>query len=131
MYSTPVGEALLTDYCLHELPTETVSSCDDGDNNTSVVDGACSSTSVTAPAEETQGLVHAALTARIEFLEAQNKSLTQQLALPKQDFHPMKFCCFSMSFLGQLYTNCSTGVVRQLQNITKRNWIHLISFFLL
>ena len=85
VYSTPVGEALLTDYCLHELLTEIVSSYDNCDD-TSVVDGACSSTSVTAPAEETQGLVHAALTACIEFLEAKNKSLTQQLALPKAAF---------------------------------------------
>ena len=60
VYSTPVSEALLIGYCLHELPTETVSSCDYR-NDTFVVDGACSSTSVTAPAEETQGLVHAAL----------------------------------------------------------------------
>ena len=83
MYSTPVGEALQTDNCLHELPTETVSSCDYHDDDTFVVDGACSSTSVTAPAEKMQGLVHAALTARIEFLEAKNKSLTQQLTSPK------------------------------------------------
>lgn len=58
-----------------------VSSCDHDDFT---VDGAYSSTSVGAPAEETQGLVHAALTARIEFLEAQNKSLTQQLTSSKQ-----------------------------------------------
>ena len=86
VYSTPVGEALLTDYCLHELPTETISSSDYHHDDTFAVDGACSSTPVTAPAEETQGLVHAALTARIEFLEAKNKSLTQQLALPKAAF---------------------------------------------
>ena len=67
-------------------PLETVSSCDNCDDDTFVVDGACSSTSVTAPAEETQGLVHAALTACIEFLEAKNKSLTQQLPLPKAAF---------------------------------------------
>ena len=85
VYSTPVGGALLTDYCLHELLTGTVSSCDYYDD-TFVVDGACSSTSVTASAEETQGLVHAALTALIGFLEAKNKSLTQQLALPKAPF---------------------------------------------
>ena len=72
VYSTPIGEALLTDYCLHELPSETVSSCDNHDDDTFVVDGACSSTSVTALAKETQGLVHAALTACIEFLEAQD-----------------------------------------------------------
>ena len=38
---------------------------------------------LTAPAEETQGLVHSALTTCIEFLEAKNKFLTQQLTLPK------------------------------------------------
>ena len=38
---------------------------------------------LTAPAEETRGLVHSALTTCIEFLEAKNKFLTQQLALPK------------------------------------------------
>ena len=136
VYSTPVGEALLTDYCLHELLTETVSSYDNCDD-TSVVDGACSSTSVTAPAEETQGLVHAALTACIEFLEAKNKSLTQQLALPKAAFrladieHNVLIRFYTgfpsyeillsfMSFLGQPYTDCSTGVVKQLQNITKK-----------
>ena len=97
---------------MHELPTETVSSADYNDDDTFIVDSACSSTSVTAPAEETQGLVHAALIAHIEFLEAKNKSLTQQSALPKapfrladiehndvlicftQDFHPIKFCNF-------------------------------------
>ena len=148
VYSTPVGEALLTDYCLHELPTETISSSDYHDDDTFAVDGACSSTPVTAPAEETQGLVHAALTARIEFLEAKNKSLTQQLALPKAAFRladiehndvlirfytgfPSYEILFFMNFLGQPYTDCSTGVVRQLQNITRRNWIHLINFFLL
>ena len=47
---------------------------------------ACSSTSVTAPTKETQGLVHAALTACIEFLEIKNKFITQQLALPKTSF---------------------------------------------
>ena len=85
VYSIPVGEALLIDYCLHKLPTETISSCENRDD-TFVVDGACSSTSVTAPDEETQGLVHAVLTAHIEVLEAKNKSLTQQLALPKAAF---------------------------------------------
>ena len=50
------------------------------------MDGPCSSTSVSAPVEETQGLVHAALTARIEFLEAQNRSLTQQLTTSKVAF---------------------------------------------
>ena len=53
MYSTPVGEALLTDYCLNQLPTETISSSDYHDDDIFAVDGACSSTSVTAPAEET------------------------------------------------------------------------------
>ena len=77
---------LLIDYCLHELPTEIISSCDYHDDDTFVVDGACCSTSVPAPAEETQGPVHAALTAHIEFLEAKNKSLTQQLVLPKAPF---------------------------------------------
>ena len=81
VYSTLVCEALLTDYCLHELLTEIISSCDYHDDDTFDVDGACSSTSVPAPAEELQGLVHAALTAHIEFLEAKNTSLTQQLAL--------------------------------------------------
>ena len=52
VYSTPVGEALVTDYCLHELPTETISSSDYHDD-TFDVDGDCSSTSVTAPIEET------------------------------------------------------------------------------
>ena len=46
----------------------------------------CSSNSVPLNAEETQGLVYAALTARIKFLEAKNKSLTQQLALLKSIF---------------------------------------------
>ena len=77
--STPVGEALVTDYCVLELPSETISS---SDHNIGM-DIACSSTTVNAPTGESQGLVHAALTARIEFLEAQNKSLTQQLATPK------------------------------------------------
>ena len=94
---------LYHDYCLHELPTETISSCENHDD-TFVVDGACSSTSVTALAEETQGLVHAALTARIEFLEAKNKSLTQQLALPKTTFrladieHNDVLICFYTGF---------------------------------
>ena len=72
MYSTPFGEALLIDYCLHELPTETISSSEYHyhDDNTSIVVSACSYTSATTPAEETQGLVHAALIARIELLEA-------------------------------------------------------------
>ena len=136
VYSTPVGEALLTDYCLYELPAETISSSYYHDDNTFAVDGAYSSTSVT-PAEETQGLVHAALTARIEFLEAKNKFLIQQLALPEapfrladiehndvlicftQDFHPMKNCCFFMNLLGQPYTDCSTGVVRQYETSQK------------
>ena len=83
MYSTLVGEALLTDYCLHELPTETVSSYDNRDNSF-VVDSACSSTSVTAPAEETQGLVHAALTAHIEFLETKDNSNTNSQPYQKQ-----------------------------------------------
>ena len=52
VYCTPVGEALLTEYCLHELPTETVSSCDDHDDDTFVLDGACSSASVTTPVEK-------------------------------------------------------------------------------
>ena len=53
VYCTPVGEALLTDLCLHELPTETVSSCDyDDDDDTFVVDGSCSSASGTTPAEK-------------------------------------------------------------------------------
>ena len=113
------------------------------------MDGACSSTSVSAPAEETQGLAHAALTARTEFLETKNKSLTQQLALPKIPFRladsehndvlirfyagfpSYEILLFFMNFLGQPYIDCSTGVVRELQNITKRNWIHLINFFLL
>ena len=77
--STPVGEALVTDYCVLELPSETISS---SDHNIGM-DIACSSTTVNAPTGESQGLVHAVLTARIEFLEAQNKSLTQQLATPK------------------------------------------------
>ena len=34
VYSTQVGETLLTDYCLYELPTETISSCDYHDDNT-------------------------------------------------------------------------------------------------
>ena len=80
--STPVGEALVTDYCVLELPTETISS---SDHNIGM-DSACSSTTVSAPAEETKGLVHAALTARIEFLEAQNTLLTQQLATSKALF---------------------------------------------
>ena len=63
VYSTKVGEALLTDYCLYELPTETISSSDYHDDDTFALDGTCSSTSVTASAKETQGLVHAALTA--------------------------------------------------------------------
>ena len=54
VYSTPLGEALLTDYCLYELPTETISISYYHDDNTIAVDGAYSSTSVTAPAEETQ-----------------------------------------------------------------------------
>ena len=33
VYSTPVGETVLTDYCLHELPTQTVSSCENRDGN--------------------------------------------------------------------------------------------------
>ena len=76
VYSTPVSEALLTDYCLHEIPTETVSSCDYHDDDTFVVDSACSSSTVTPSAKERQGLVHATLTARTKFLEAKNKSLT-------------------------------------------------------
>ena len=64
--STPVGEALVTDYCVLELPTETISS---SDHNIGM-DSACSSTTVSAPAEETQGLVHAALTACIEFFRS-------------------------------------------------------------
>ena len=85
VYSTLVGEALLTDYSVHELPTETISSSDYHEDN-SAVDGACSSTSASVVAEETQGLVHAALTACIEFLEAQNKSLTQQLTTTNTPF---------------------------------------------
>ena len=132
--STPVGEALLTDYSVHALPTEIISSCEHQDHN-SVVDGPWNSTSVSAPAEETQGLVHAALTACIEFLEAQNRSLTQQLTTSKvafrladieltQGFHPMRFYYCFMSSLDQLYTSCSTGAVNRSQSITKRNWIH-------
>ena len=41
VYSSPVGEALLTDYCLHELATETISSSDYHHDDTFVVDGAC------------------------------------------------------------------------------------------
>ena len=39
--SSPVGETLLTDYCPHELPTETISSSDYHGDDTFVVDGAC------------------------------------------------------------------------------------------
>ena len=61
--STPIGEALVTDYCVLELPTEIISS---SDHNIGM-DSACSSTTVSASAEETQGLVRAALTARIAY----------------------------------------------------------------
>ena len=100
VYSTPVGEALLTDYSVHELPTETISSTDYHEDN-SVVDGACSPTSVSAVTEETQGLIHAALTAHIEFL-AQNKSLTQQLITTKTPFRLADIECNNA--LVQFYT---------------------------
>ena len=93
------------------------------------MDGACSSTSVSAPAEETQGLAHAALTARTEFLETKNKSVTQQLALPKVPFRladiehndvlirfytgfpSYEIFLFFMNFLGWPYGHTQTAVL--------------------
>ena len=67
---TPIGETLLTDYSVHELPSETPDSFDDP---------CCSNSTVVPKPTDESALIYAALTARIEYLEAQNKSLVKQL----------------------------------------------------
>ena len=80
---TPIGETLFTDYSVHELPSETPDSFDEPCY--------CTTTMVPKPTEDIaqdrdSGLIHAALITRIEFLEAQNKSLIKQLGSSNRIF---------------------------------------------
>lgn len=73
-FTTPIGESLMTDYVVHELPNEIASS--------SIAH--CVMDKITNCASHIDNhLVHAALTARIEYLESQNSLLKQQLVITK------------------------------------------------
>ena len=79
--STPIGEALLSDYSVHELPD----SGESFDVDTSL---SCGEVSTQQQTERQAMVVNTALVARIESLEAENRTLKLKLVSKK----PRYFC---------------------------------------
>ncbi len=75
--STPIGEVLLSDYSVHELPSEC---SEESTLDTSGISGSYANES------STNVIVHTALVARIEALEIENKALHRQVSCTSKPF---------------------------------------------
>lgn len=75
--STPIGEVLLSDYSVHELPSEC---SEESALNTAGIPASCANES------STNVIVHTALIARIEALEIENKALRRQISYKSKPF---------------------------------------------
>ena len=80
--STAIGEVLLSDFSVHELPNEC---SEESLLEISTLSGECTSTNV---------IVHTALVARIKVLEKENKELRQQAS---SQCKPFRLSCIAHS----------------------------------